>query len=530
MTSSNGRPHELPVLPMASELLKLGSRPAPVIEHPSWNAARDKIISLVMAGPSLIAVLGPAGSGKTTLLRDLGRSLSERGYAARLAEFADGSLGEDPAEVLLVDEADHISSATLDTLCRRNDATIVLAALPTFAEYLQDHASGITVVPLPALSPEESYTFLAERLVQQGLPVTCLTEAAWAQLIKHGEGIPRLLLSLLNLTLLIATEKEAEHATEVDVELAAEVRNGNGGGAESEPIPAIPDFAEPDPATPILVPETSNSTGTDVGKPARRRWRGAAALAACLAAAAALLMWWQTEETASSGPNASPVAIGMKQTEIADAKPDVVGEVLRSDETATSPLRRAWTTAQNAAVAAVAGASAVFQPSAPARTNDSAPASPTVVAPVQPSTATAGTSEQPRPPAAAVVATSAAPPDAKLSGQSPVAAPGTALELPPNAVIRVVLTYPRGDVAAAQRGVALAQALRADRVGVGDPIPVAVRSSKKGISYYFTQDESAATDLVRRLHGEYGEAKLVRLTKAAGQPRPGTIEIALGSN
>jgi hypothetical protein len=93
-----------------------------------------------------------------------------------------------------------------------------------------------------------------------------------------------------------------------------------------------------------------------------------------------------------------------------------------------------------------------------------------------------------------------------------------------------VLTYPRGDVAAAQRGVALAQALRADRVGVGDPIPVAVRSSKKGISYYFTQDESAATDLVRRLHGEYGEAKLVRLTKAAGQPRPGTIEIALGSN
>ena len=152
MTSPSSQSQELPVPPTASDLFKLGSRPAQVIEHPSWNAARDRIMSLVSGGPSLIALLGSPGSGKTTLLRDLGGKLGERGYAARLLEFADSPLGVGPAEVVLVDEADHMSATRLEALCRRSDATIRRGiasdpdAHPTDAAFWKDAA---IVMPPP---------------------------------------------------------------------------------------------------------------------------------------------------------------------------------------------------------------------------------------------------------------------------------------------------------------------------------------------------------------------------------------------
>ena len=146
MTSPISQSQEPPVLPTASDLLKLVIRPAQVIEHPSWNEARDRVISLVTSSPSLIAVLGSPGTGKTTLLRDLASELGERGYAARLLEIADSPLGVGPAEVVLVDEADRMSSTQLEALCRGGDATIVLAALPAFTKHLQDHYPDATIV------------------------------------------------------------------------------------------------------------------------------------------------------------------------------------------------------------------------------------------------------------------------------------------------------------------------------------------------------------------------------------------------
>jgi hypothetical protein len=459
-----------------------------------------------------------------------------------------------------------MSATRLETLCRRSDATIILAALPAFAKHLQDHSAGVAIVSLTALSPDEAFAFVAERLAQLELPVTCLTEAAWAQLINNGNGVPRLLFALLNLTLLIAAEKHAERATEVHVELATEVRNGIGGGPDDEPIRKMPDFAEPDAIGRIPGSEMFPNAGANAGKRTRRPWYGTVAGAICLVAAVALLIWWRMDETASSGPNASPVSVGLERAKIDDAKTDKVGVLSPLDGTATSPLERAWTTEPDAAATAAlapavqssapAGAneskaasqalvapvqssmpptSTVEQPSAtaalapavqssaPAGANESRAASQALVAPVQSSMPTTSTVEQPPAPAA-TISSNAAPRDAKV----PTAAAGT--NLPAGAVIRVVLTYPHGDMAAAKRGAELARVLRTDGLGVGDPFPVAPQTSKKGISYYFTQDAGAATDLSQRLHGDYGKPKLARLPRAAGQPRPGTIEIALGSD
>src|SRR3984885_6071865 len=446
MTSPSGQSQELPVLPTASDLLKLVIRPAQVIEHPSWNEARDRVISLVTGSPSLIAVLGSPGTGKTTLLRDLGSELGERGYAVRLLEIADSPLGVDPAEVVLVDEADRMSSTQLEALCRGGDATIVLAALPAFAKHLQDHYPDAAIVPLAALSPDEAFAFLAERLAQLGLPMTCLTETAWAQLIKHGNGVPRLLFALLKLTLLIAAEKHAARATGVHVKLAVEVRegiaegtdvevrdgiaeetdvevrDGIAEGTDVESTPTNPDFAEPDAAGRIPGPNMSADAIADAGKRPRRPWRGTAAGAACLVAAAALLIWWQTNDTASSGPNASPVSVEVKRAEIADAKPDKVGELSRSDGTASSPVVGAATTVQNAAAAGVV-ASTALQPSTSAGTNESKATAQAPVAPVQSFMAITGTADQPlaSAPTMSSDATPAGTNESKATAQVPVA-------------------------------------------------------------------------------------------------------------
>src|ERR1700733_7555765 len=458
MTSPSGQSQELPVLPTASDLLKLVIRPAQVIEHPSWNEARDRVISLVTGSPSLIAVLGSPGTGKTTLLRDLGSELGERGYAVRLLEIADSPLGVDPAEVVLVDEADRMSSTQLEALCRGGDATIVLAALPAFAKHLQDHYPDAAIVPLAALSPGDAFAFLAERLAQLGLPMTCLTETAWAQLIKHGNGVPRLLFALLKLTLLIAAEKHAARATGVHVKLAVEVREGTvegtdvevcddiaeetdaevrddiaeetdvevrdgiAEGTDVESTPTNPDFAEPDAAGRIPGPNMSADAIADAGKRPRRPWRGTAAGAACLVAAAALLIWWQTNDTASSGPNASPVSVEVKRGEIADAKPDKVGELSRSDGTASSPVVGAATTVQNAAAAGVVASNGLQQsPSAGIKGSKATAQAP--VAPVQSSMAITGTADQPlaSAPTMSSDATPAGTNESKATAQVPVA-------------------------------------------------------------------------------------------------------------
>ena len=106
----------------------------------------------------------------------------------------------------------------------------------------------------------------------------------------------------------------------------------------------------------------------------------------------------------------------------------------------------------------------------------------------------------------------------------------TAPDLPPGASIHVVLIYPRGDRAAAQQGLD-----RRGCYGPGGSMPaIRFRSggakSKRGISYYFAQDEDAAGKIGRRLGGGYGSGRLVRLSPSAGLPRPGTIEIAVGSD
>ncbi|HSU07309.1 MAG TPA: hypothetical protein VLI93_17230, partial [Acetobacteraceae bacterium] len=306
MTKPAAHPQELPVLPSASDLLQLASRPTHVIAHRAWSAARDQILPLVTAGPGLVAVLGPPGSGKTTLLRDLATTLDERGHAACMLDFGDHPIEIGSAAIVLVDEADRMSAARLDELYRRRRVAIVLAALPAFAERL-DHHPDLIVIQLTALSPDEACAFVAEQLTQLGLPLSCLTEAAWARLIAHGGGVPRLLVALLKLTLFVAAEEHAERVTGAHVEAAVEVRGGSAVVAKAGPV-AVESAIKYDEIT-EFAPAQGASADARVDRVAeapRRgysRVAGGGLIAACLLSAAVLLLRgepWRNDETASS--------------------------------------------------------------------------------------------------------------------------------------------------------------------------------------------------------------------------------------
>jgi len=504
---------EQSVLPKASDLLGLAGRPAQVIEHPRWTTARETALARVAAGPCLIVLLGPPGSGKTTLLRNLATALRKRGLTVCLLDF-DGSQAEvRHADVVLVDEADRLSAARIDELSRRGGRPVVLAALPASGERFRPYPD-VAIVQLAVLSPDEACAFLAGRLAQLGLPIDCLTESAWAGLIAHARGVPRLLIALLGLALFVAGEDDARQVTGAHVEQAVAVR---GGGAESEkvkPAPTrgdsagldIPQFLAADPFVGTRADRHSKTR-------TRRRTQAIAALmAVCLFAAAGALLTGgghrETDRTESSGAGA-PAAIETQRTASVASRTELPSPHGQAPAVAGTELL-----GPNASV--VAGGPNPPRPAVAAAQGGAAPAP--SAAPPPPASS---------PPTAAEQGVAAAPPIVAPQ-PAPAAASDTAQVLPSGPLIHVILIYPRGHQAAAQRGLDLARELRSDGFAVGEPFPVPPRESKPGISYYFAQDEDAAAKIGRRLGDQYGEGRLVRLPPSAGLPRPGTIEIALG--
>ena len=570
---------EQPVLPRANDLLQLAATPVQVIEHPSWTTARDAALALLAAGPCVIVLLGPPGSGKTMLLRNLEVALGAQGRTACLLDFGDIQREVGAAEIVLVDEADRISAARLDELSLYDHGAraLVLAALPAAGERFRRYPGAI-VVEFATLSPDQACEFLAERLAQLGLPVRCLSEAAWAGLVAHGRGVPRLLIALLGLALFVAAEDGAEQVTDAHVEQAVAVRIG---GAEPAEVNSDPPALEA-PGLPAA-DRSADAAADHVPGGTRSGWytRTAAVLVLCLLVPGALLTGSRTQETGPPMPResgasavarveaAAPAAVTPEQsaqnaTAVAAAPPEAAGAAVNPP---VSPTAGPNSTNVDASQEVVSPAPATVGPvaappaaSATAHEAASQPATPpdaATKAPVaHPTTADQPASQPVTPPAAATAGPVVAPTTADQPASQPVTPPvSTAAtpvtpqppapaaaseatsketlpptpELPAGALIHIVLIYPRGDHAAAERGRDLAQTLRSAGLGVGDPFPVASRAAKPGISYYFAQDQDAAGGIGRRLGGKYGEGKLIRPPRGAGLPRPGTIEISIGS-
>jgi len=161
--------------------------------------------------------------------------------------------------------------------------------------------------------------------------------------------------------------------------------------------------------------------------------------------------------------------------------------------------------------------------------------------------------EAPPPPAPAVAAASTAPttqlppplpapplpnpplPNPPLPTQALPAPPLPAQTLPApppptQPPPRLVLTYPRGNAAAAARSADLAARLREAGVAAGAPFPVSAGVEADQLRYFFPQDRALAQDLAAAA-GQAGVAmQRGAVPPGAPLPRPGTLEWAVSAN
>ncbi len=568
-----GAQPEDPILPPPSDLKLLVSRPAPVIAHPAWREARDKVLALVQGQGHLIAILGPVGSGKTTLLRDLAQRLEHLKPVTYFSEFSDNSCAFPPDSIVLVDEAERLSSTSFDMLARREGITLIIAALPSFYVRFMGFREGI-VVALSLLKDDEAAAFLAEWMAGFGLPMNSLTPEAWERLIAHCRGVPRLLASLLKLALFVGADESAPRVLLEHVELAIAVQGGSAetrlaevagrphqgndhdspGDAPAE-APGEPNVPPSDPAPIVPVPlvdEASSPTllhHSPADEPAhgerkvayRSRILGwVTAGVVFLAAVGFVLLWshhWHfhsplsdrtllAQDTARQDAPGTASAFGAAEersrpgasipsSHVESQAPAASSQ--GASATASADARQAEAN-QVAATAPVPGLQSSAGPvTAPASTppnqvdqTSSASTSPAAAAPAQHPSSSDDIS----------TANGAVPANAFPAAAS--------VKLPSGASIRIVVTYAWGDNVASQRSLELSRTLRADGFNVGDPFPVARRSAKRGIRFYFVQDEGVAEEITARLGDGYGAATLARISARDGLPRPGTIEIGVG--
>jgi hypothetical protein len=211
--------------------------PDDIVPHAGWKELRAAIDARLAAGDRLITIIGEAGTGKTLLLADLARALRARGRTVRLLHGRGGHQpgpAEDPADIILVDEADRASDRELAELLGRG-GTHILAGLPSLGPRLNALGVGTTVLPLAPLSPEEVPRFLAARLVAAGEPPDLLGPDAVRELTARSGGKPRLLNNLAGAALFGASLDGASQATARHVAEAAAL--------QLDDAPAMPDLA-----------------------------------------------------------------------------------------------------------------------------------------------------------------------------------------------------------------------------------------------------------------------------------------------
>jgi len=447
------------------------SLPAPpdLVAHPHWREALAAVRTALSRPRAIVAVLGPPGTGKTLLLRAITGELRAAGENAVLLTRGDADAGPTSRDVpgspriVLVDEADRIDLAAVRALLNAGARGIVLAALPAMSDRLTA-LPGATVVTLRALRQHEATAFIRARMLAVGTPDR-LTGDALAELVANGAGIPRLLCGLLTAAEFVASLQGAPTVTTEHVREAVLLRGDFAAGmSEDEETPAE--------SSPAPAPAPAEDTGAGMRGP------------------------YPGERWAESAGLATP-----------------------------APARRRpglWLALTGAAVAVLVVAYAAKQPVGERLGRQ-------VVALLQGGHPALATSAPPVP--VEVVSNQAAAAAPSASNQTlsdPIPHPGpisSASTLPRGVAPHVVLSYHQGDDDAERRAEDVARTLRAAGIAANDPVPVLLRITEPGITYFFAEDQAGAASVSRALGGAFGEGKAVILRQDAPLPRPGTIEL-----
>ncbi|MBV9750388.1 MAG: AAA family ATPase [Acetobacteraceae bacterium] len=445
--------------------------------HRGWIEARDRVLSVVLAGRGLVLVLGAPGTGKTLLLQEIARTLRADGTDVLLlprgdlvtngAEAPTADLGVGRRRVVLIDEADRMNAAALDHLGRLGTCAFVLAGTRDPGDE-QPGGWSPPVVRLAALPANEVGAFIAARLAQSQLRTDLLTEEAVAQLAEHSGGMPRMLNTLAGAALFLARTQRARRVEAVHVDQAAALRDGGDeahAAASTVPgvIPCRPFEPLPSPAA---VPSAARQAA--VGPPAtsaraqapRRQGIVALGTAAVIAVACAgIAVAWH-------GDHARRTLLPL----VAERQPAV------------------------SALPAVAAP----HPNAFAAARAEAAASPPTL--------------------------EAAPAVASRPLREAALQPSNLEALPSSAPAHVMVRYIRGRADAAAWAANLALMLRAAGFTVDAVVPVARSEARTGAHHFFAEDQVTA-DAVLKAAGLGGKGTLADARGLDAVLRPGLIEL-----
>ena len=154
-----------------------------------------------------------------------------------------------------------------------------------------------------------------------------------------------------------------------------------------------------------------------------------------------------------------------------------------------------------------------------------APAEPVPAAPATSATATVAATPPP-----ALAGNTAAPEQDTTPGQPLPAAPIEPTDsLPPGAMVRVVITYPRSAAGASERASALSAELEQAGLSAGAPFPLSRPAAPSSLSYFFREDRAAALRVWELAGERLGQAEPRLGTVEGAMPRPGAIEVELSA-
>ena len=201
-----------------------------VVRYRRWRVAQDSILRALTA-PGLVVLVGPAGTGKTLMLEAIAHLLRAAGRdVALLPGVRAAKPMADPAysagaDVLLIDDADDLSEASLASLVRPKPLCL-LAGSDNLPARLNVLGCAITLITLAPLDAADVALFLAEQLDLAGQPSDLFEPAAVTALAQQSGGVQRTLQMLAGLSVFIARLEDAACVSAAHVASAGLVGDG----------------------------------------------------------------------------------------------------------------------------------------------------------------------------------------------------------------------------------------------------------------------------------------------------------------
>jgi hypothetical protein len=192
------------------------------------QAAFGEVMQQIGMQTPVVIVVGSAGTGKSLLMDMTARTCLEMGLSARRIERGDlvtSAVGE-KTDVLLVDETDSMTNATLQILLKASHSTattMVFLCLPTCVCRFGFAGIRSAVVELTPLALSDARNYLKERANSIGRP-NLFTPDALDLVIDGSRGLPRLIRTIAGHAFFSAVSQAASQISPKHVAEALDAR------------------------------------------------------------------------------------------------------------------------------------------------------------------------------------------------------------------------------------------------------------------------------------------------------------------